>query len=194
MNKRRRASESRPEPQSADDDVIFKRRRTTVKSRRRPDGLWELVHPVCALERAEDLEEVEAMIDSGETDCAIDELRWLLEECRDFIAAHYTLGELAFEARDFRLARGHFGYAFDLGRSALPEKGLDGPLAFSLPANQPFMQSAKGLAWSLNELKKPKLAVAVLRELSAWDPSDPLGTATLMNEWAAAPRDADEQA
>ena len=28
------------------------------------------------------------MIDGGETECAVDELRWLLEECRDFIAAH----------------------------------------------------------------------------------------------------------
>jgi hypothetical protein len=135
------------------------------------------------LERAEDLEEVQAMIDEGETECAVDELRWLLEECRDFIAAHELLGELAFEARDFRLARGHFGYAFDLGRSALPAGRFAGVVPYSLPVNQPFFQAAKGLAACLNELNKRKSAVAVLQEIQALDPSDQLGAGQLLDAW-----------
>jgi tetratricopeptide (TPR) repeat protein len=135
------------------------------------------------LERAEDLEEVQAMIDEGEGDCAVDELRWLLEECRDFIEAHYLLGEIALENRDFRLARGHFGYAFELGRSALPEGDFSGVTAYSLPANQPFFHAAKGLAACLHELQKRKTAVAILREIVRLDPSDPLGCEQLLATW-----------
>jgi hypothetical protein len=187
LNKRRQHRRPEHSTPSDNEQPIFKRRRTTVKARRRPDGLWELVHPGCALERAEDLEEVEAMIEAGEADVAVEELRWLLEECRDFIAAHYLLGETAFEARDFRLARGHFGYAFELGWSALPEGKLDGPLAYSLPANRPFLQAVKGLAWSLNELGKRTMAKQVLEFLASCDPADPLGAAALMQQWAATP-------
>lgn len=123
------------------------------------------------------------MIDEGETDCAVDEVRWLLEECRDFIEAHCLLGEVAFENRDFRLARGHFGYAFELGRSALPEGNFEGTLAYSLPTNQPFFHAAKGLAGCLHELQKQKSAVAVLREIVRLDKHDPLGCEQLLATW-----------
>ena len=60
-------------------------------------------------ECADDLEEVRAMIAAGETDVAADELRWLLEVCRDMIEAHFLLGKLAAEAQqDVPLARGPF--------------------------------------------------------------------------------------
>lgn len=187
MSKRRRHYRPRPAAQPHAGDAIFKRRPSSVKARRRSDGLWELVHPPCALERAEDLEEVQAMIDDGEMECAVEELRWLLEECRDFIEAHYLLGEIAFEARDFRLARGHFGYACELGWTALPEARPFGTLAYSLPANQPLFHATKGLAGCLNELNKRKTAVAVLAELIAWDASDPLGARALMTTWSQSP-------
>ncbi len=46
------------------------------------------------------------MIAEGETEVAIDELRWLLEVCRDMIEAHAMLGRLAAEnAHDLELAR-----------------------------------------------------------------------------------------
>lgn len=186
-NKRRRPYRPRADGHAGGGDAIFKRRPSSVKARRRSDGLWELVHPPCALERAEDLEEVQAMIDGGETELAVDELRWLLEECRDFIEAHYLLGEIAFEARDFRLARGHFGYACELGWTALPTNRPFGTLSYSLPANQPLFHATKGLAGCLNELNKRKTALAVLNELLAWDASDPLGTASLKATWSQSP-------
>ena len=55
---------------------------------------WVLVHPTCVRERAEDLDEVRAMIEAEEFDVATDELRWLLTDCPEFIAAHALLGEL----------------------------------------------------------------------------------------------------
>jgi hypothetical protein len=127
------------------------------------------------------------MIDGGETELAVDELRWLLEECRDFIEAHYLLGEIAFEARDFRLARGHFGYACELGWSALPQNRPFGTLAYGLPANQSLFHAAKGLAACLNELNKRKTALAVLSEIESWDSGDPLGVQGLKSAWSQSP-------
>src|SRR5262245_42144351 len=95
------------------------RTETTVgASRVTTDGgpAWELVHPRCALARADDMDDVRQMVEHGETEIAVDELRWLLNGCSDFIDAHRLLGELALGAEDFPLARGHFGYAFRLGQ------------------------------------------------------------------------------
>jgi hypothetical protein len=136
---------------------------------------WELVHPRCARVRAEDMEEVEAMLAAGETEVARDELRWLLQGCSDFIAAHRLLGELAMEENDLPLARAHFGYAYQIGLRALPARGLPGPLPYDLPANRAFLESAKGLAWCLRQLGEGKLAQLVAENLLRWDPSDPLG-------------------
>src|SRR5688500_15334726 len=72
------------------------RPRTSVRVQRAPGGKsYELVHPPCVRERSEDLLEVQAMLAAGEMEVAADELRWLLEDCRDFIEAHKILGELA---------------------------------------------------------------------------------------------------
>lgn len=132
---------------------------------------------------ADDLAEVQSMIDAGEIDVAVDELRWLVEECRDAIEAHYLLGEIAFEERDFRLARGHFGYACELGWTALPAGGVGGKLSYTLPANKHLLQSAKGAAYCLRELGKPKTALLVLKELISWDATDPLGAGSLLQQW-----------
>ncbi|HVX15381.1 MAG TPA: hypothetical protein VHC22_29600 [Pirellulales bacterium] len=171
---------------SADDDELgFRRRPTTLRVRRRPaEKAWELVHPRCALERAEDLEEVQLMLEAGETDIAIDELRWLLNGCADFVAAHRLLGELALTDEDWRLARGHFGYAYEIVLSAFPPGGLDGPLPHRLAANQPFFESAKGLALCLHKLGKRKLARRVVEQLLVCDPSDPLGLRNWQDAWA----------
>ena len=183
MSHRRRSEQARSAARP--DDDIFKRRPTTVKSRRRPDGRWELLHPTAALELAEDLEEVQTMRAAGEKDVAVDELRWLLSECHDSIEAHYLLGEMAFEDEDWRLARAHFGHAFDLGYAALPVGGVGGKLSYELPANQPLMQAAKGLAFCLYELERGKTALAVLEVLASWDAADPLGAAALATKWTA---------
>jgi hypothetical protein len=120
------------------------------------------------------------MLAAGELDVAADELRWLLEDCRDFIEAHKMLGELAAGEGDVKLARAHFGFAYDLGNGALPEKGLDGPLPYELPANQPFLEAAKGLAWSLMELGHGQQAREILKTLLACDRSDPLGAEEML--------------
>ena len=55
------------------------------------------------------------MIEAGETEVARDELQWLLGGCTDLIDAHKTLGEIALVEHDLPLARGHFGYAYQIG-------------------------------------------------------------------------------
>lgn len=142
--------------------------------------VWELVHPPCAEERADDLAEVEQMLDAGETDIAREELRWLLEGCRDLLTAHRLLGEIALAEGDWKLARAHFGYAYQLGVDALPPEGLAGRLAYSLPANRPFFQAAKGLAWCFRQLELADKAREVIERLLSLDSSDPLNVRALL--------------
>ncbi len=116
------------------------------------------------------------MIKAGETDVAIDELRWLLSGCSEFIEAHRLLGELALsEDNDVPLARAHFGFAYQLGLNAWRRAKMPTPLPYRLPANQAFFESGKALAWCLAELNQPEKAVEVLETLLACDPSGPLG-------------------
>jgi tetratricopeptide (TPR) repeat protein len=144
---------------------------------------WVLVHPACARECADDLEEVRAMIAAGEADVAIDELRWLLEVCRDAIEAHYLLGKLAVEAQqDLALGRAHFGYGYQLGAKALDRASNPTPLSPLHPANRPFFDAGRGLAWCLAELGILDKAREVIERLRACDPSDPLNLAAWLDE------------
>ena len=138
------------------------------------EDAFELVHPPCAERRAEDLEEVRAMLKVGEVDLAIDELRWLLEGCGSFLEAHAMLGEIALADGDLALARGHFGRAYEIGREAIPEKGLAGPLPYARPANRAFFEAGKGLAQCLHQTGESRPAAEVVEQLLALDPSDPL--------------------
>jgi hypothetical protein len=135
-------------------------------------------------ECGEDLDEVRAMIAAGETDVAVDELRWLLDVCRDMIEAHALLGRLAAERepRDLDLARAHFGYGYQLGVKALRRAGDPTPLLALHPANRPFYEAGRGLAWCFNELGKPELALEVVEHLLACDPSDPLRLAMWIDD------------
>jgi hypothetical protein len=144
---------------------------------------WVLVHPRCVRECAEDLEEARAMIAAGEADVAIDELRWLLDVCRDTIEAHALLGRLAAEhARDLELARAHFGYGYQLGVKALRRAGNPTPLSALHPANRPFYDAGRGLACCFNEMQKPAMALEVVEHLLACDPSDPLQLGAWIDE------------
>lgn len=144
---------------------------------------WVLVHPPEAREVAEDLAEVREMIAAGEADVAVDELRWLLEECHDLIEAHFLLGKLAVESQnDVPLARGHFGIGFELGAKALARAGNPTPLAALHPANRPFFDAARGLAWCLAELGLRDKAIEIVEELRRCDPSDPLGLGGWLDE------------
>jgi len=118
------------------------------------------------------------MLDAGEVDIAIDELRWLLNGCSEFVDAHRLLGELALADGDLPLARGHFGYVHRLGIGALGSKG---PLPYRLPANQGFHESGKGLVWVLMKLGKTDLAREAVADLLRCDPSDPLGVQALLS-------------
>ena len=146
-------------------------------------GAWVLVHPRCARERAEDLEEVRAMVEGGELDIAIDELRYLLGGCSEFIEAHCLLGQLALEAGgDVALARGHFGAGYQLGLQTLRRAGMPTPLRTAQPANRPFFESGRGLAWCLAKLNLASMAREVVDTLAKLDPADPLGLRAMLDE------------
>ena len=89
------------------------------------------------------------MVEAGETEIARDELVWLLSECPDFLEAHVQLGLIALEEDDAKLARGHFGRAYELAFRALDAAGGPRPLPYELAGNKPFFEAAKGLVHSL---------------------------------------------
>jgi hypothetical protein len=153
-----------------------------VRARKVPgQEAWELVHPRCARDRAEDLEEVRKMLNAGEVDVAMDECRWLLQGCSDCLEAHRLLAEIALGQNDLPLARGHFGYGYRLGEQALERAGSQGPLPYRLPANQGFLECAKGLAWCVKEMGKREMAAEVITTALRCDPSDPLGVKNLLD-------------
>lgn len=132
---------------------------------------------------AEDLEEVHAMVEAGEAEVAIDELRWLLGNCHEFMAAHVLLGELAVDVHnDVDLARGHFGFAYQLAQKAIQRERLKGKLPGAQPANAPFYQAARGLAYCLEKKQKPEMANEVAAFVKRFDPTDPTGVAALLDE------------
>lgn len=146
---------------------------------------WVLSHPRAVRDCAEDLEEVRLMIEAGETDVAIDELRWLLGTCPDIIEAHFLLGQLAVEVdNDLSLGRGHFGTGYQLGLQAWRRAKRPTPMPALHPANRHFFDAGRGLVWCLNELQKPDLAREVLDEMLKLDPTDPLNLASWLDEMA----------
>jgi hypothetical protein len=147
-----------------------------ISVRRVPDAdIWELVYPPKVLRREEDMEEVRAMIDAGEIDAAVDELRWLLSGCRELLEAHRLLGEIALTDNDLPLAQAHFGYAYEMGQQAIRQASdYSGPLPYARPANQAFLEAGKGLAYCLRRQNAPKAAEQIVRQLMELDPSDPL--------------------
>lgn len=145
-----------------------------ISLRRVPgENTYELVFPRCVQQRADDLEEVRAMLKAGETDVAIDELRWLLDGCQPLLDAHKLLGEIALADNDLELARAHFGMAWSLGIAALP-KGRRCRLPYHRPANRTLLEAGKGLARCLRELEHPQLSAEIVVQLRDLDPSDPL--------------------
>jgi tetratricopeptide (TPR) repeat protein len=121
------------------------------------------------------------MIAAGEMDIATDELRWLLSECHNFLAAHKLLGDLALAAGDLRLARGHYGYAYQLGIKAIDGNRDVKHLPYATEQNQAFFQAGRGLATCLMKLNKRGLANDVIQRLVQLDPRDPLALRALLN-------------
>ena len=150
------------------------------------DQAWTLVHPRCVRERFDDIDEVRRIIDAGEYDIAIDELRWLVADCRDFIEAHQLLGDLArIVDKDPTLARGHYGFAYQLGLQPLRKVRFPTPLPYRLPANRAFFEAGLGLARCLHDLDLPELAVEVVEQLLHLDPTDPLELKRLLDDWSS---------
>jgi hypothetical protein len=89
---------------------------------------------------------------AGDPEGARDALRYALAACRDNLWIHTALGRIALEEfRDPTLARGHFGYAVDLGRRAVPPH-FAGVLPADRPNNRPFYEALDGLIRSLEAL------------------------------------------
>jgi tetratricopeptide (TPR) repeat protein len=147
---------------------------SSLKVAKTADGTWELVHPRCALARRDDLDEVQQMLAAGENEIAQDELRWLLSDCHDFVDAHKLLGDLALAANDVRLARGHYGYAYQLCLAALPGAGQTPSLPFRHAANQAFFEAGRGAALCLMKMGQRRMAREVIDRLLQLDSSDPL--------------------
>ena len=147
------------------------------------ENAWALRHPRCARDRAEDIEEVRMMIDAGEFEVAQDELRWLLSGCSDCVDAHLLLGELALEqSNDIALARGHFGYVYQLGLRAWRRAGQPVPVPHSQLANRSFHEAGRALAWCLEKLGKPTMADEVVDTLTHLDGNDPLGARRMLED------------
>jgi hypothetical protein len=154
-----------------------------VTLRQLSNGAWAFVHPRDARDRAEDLEEVSAMIEAGELEIATDELRWLLSGCSEFMAAHVLLGELAVETgNDIPLARGHFGFAYQLGQKALARQKCHGPLPGAQPANVAYYAAARGLAYCLEKQGQAAMANEIALAVKQLDPTDPAGVTALLDE------------
>ena len=121
------------------------------------------------------------MIAAGEMEIAQDELRWLLSDCHDFIAAHKMLGDVALAAGDFRLARGHFGYAYQLGMQAIDRCGKVDLLPSDRLSNQPFFAAGHGAVRCLLKLGKRGLAKEIAERLLKLDPRDLLHVQTVLD-------------
>jgi hypothetical protein len=111
-----------------------------------------LVHPACVRETELDYEEGMELWKAGDPEGARDALRYALGACRDNLWIHTALGRIALEEfRDPTLARGHFGYAVELGQRALPPH-ISAVLPADRPNNRPFYEALDGLIRSLEAL------------------------------------------
>jgi hypothetical protein len=116
------------------------------------EGEFELIHPKKVDETREDYEEGMELWKEGDPESARDALRYALSACHANLWAHVALGRIALaDFRDPTLARGHFGYAFELGQRALP-RDFAGRLPADRPANQPFYEALDGLVECLKAL------------------------------------------
>jgi hypothetical protein len=113
---------------------------------------FELIHPRGVEEAELDYEEGVELWRAGDPESARDALRYALSAFHDNIWIHVALGQIALdEFRDPALARGHFGYAFELAHRALPP-GFAGRLPRDRPNNRPFYQAIDGLVRCLEAL------------------------------------------
>ncbi len=106
---------------------------------------FEFTHPKCVQELWPDYEEGLEIWKAGEPEEARDALRFALQGCGDNIWVHVALGRIALESgNDPSLAKGHFGYAYELANKAIPRE-FRGRLPRNRDANRPFYDAIDGL-------------------------------------------------
>lgn len=177
--KRSALPRSKKPPSDADDDGVPELK-IPLKWKSFPDGLV-LQEPFCAMERREDLEEVDTMIAGEEYEIARDELLYLVADCRAFFAAHNLLGELALLDENIGVARGHFGFVIETVSRGLPPR-YTGRIPARRGYNRHIFQAGKQLARCLVALDDLKAAGDVLKQLVAWDSSE-REVRALLEEW-----------
>jgi hypothetical protein len=118
------------------------------------NGDFELLHPRAVDELELDYEEGIELWKAGDPESARDALRYALSACHNNLWVHVALGRLALEEfRDPALARGHFGYALELGQRALP-RGFSGRLPCERRNNRPLYEAIDGLLLCLEALRQ----------------------------------------
>lgn len=137
---------------------------------------FELVHPRCVREMELDYEEGIELRHAGDPEAARDALRYALQGCGDNLWVHVALGWIALEDfRDPTLARGHFGYGYELAQRALPP-GFRGRLPRHRLANRPFYDAIEGLVACYEALHRPEEAASLrtlYTRLSGSEPPSP---------------------
>ena len=165
--KQRASDGQRPGPRPTNGGQPPPPRRAGGLNLRRLNGdQFELVHPRCVQEMELDYEEGIELWKAGDPEAARDALRYALQGCGDNIWVHNALGRIALdEFNDPSLARGHFGYAFELAEKAFPPD-FRGRLSRDRPSNRPYFEAIEGLALCYDALGKPEEA-RPLRSLAA---------------------------
>ena len=135
---------------------------------------FELTHPRCVREMELDYEEGIELWKAGAPEDARDALRYALQGCGDNLWVHVALGQIALkDFNDPTLARGHFGYGFELAERALGPT-FRGRLPRHRPANRPYYEAIDGLIACYVALGQPAEADA-LRHRAAALSGDRLG-------------------
>lgn len=111
------------------------------------------------------------MIAHDEPELAREELLYLVADCRAFFPAHNLLGDLAIAEDKLNVARGHFGFVYELTMQALGTN-FHGRLPATRGYNQHFFQAGKSLARCLATLGNLDEAADLLRQLLKLDPRE----------------------
>jgi hypothetical protein len=134
---------------------------------------FALVHPKCIHEMELDFAEGVALRREGDLEAARDALRFALQGCGDNMWVHVELGRIALEDfNDPTLARGHFGYAFELAKRAIPP-GFSGRIPRRHPMNEPLYSAVEGLVACYEQLGKRALVDELRRLVSMWEGEGP---------------------
>ena len=123
------------------------------------------------------------MIEAGESDVAIDELRWLVGGCSEFIEAHTLLGELALAlTATSRWPAATSGSPCSSASRRSSGRKSPGRCPTRQPANRTFFEAGRGLVTCLVKLDMTAKAVELVQDLVRLDPTDPLKLRQLLDE------------